>query len=105
MIVSTTSNLENNKVLSYLGVVHATHCIYPKFNINEVFCESDKDIDNSVGIVIGKLEEQAEEMGANGIVDVKTERRIIGEFNKDYLFMVTASGTAVKLKFSENEQN
>lgn len=105
MIVSTTSNLENNKVLSYLGVVHATRCIYPKSNIYEVFCESNKDIDKSVEIVIGKLEEQAEKMGANGIVDVKTEHRIIGEFDKAYLLMVTASGTAVKLKFSENEQN
>lgn len=105
MIVSTTSNLENNKVLSYLGVVHATHSIYPKSNIYEVFCESNKDLDKSVGIVIGELKKQAEKMGANGIVDVKIEYKFIGESNQKYLLMVTASGTAVKLKFSENEQN
>jgi uncharacterized protein YbjQ (UPF0145 family) len=106
MLITTTPTLQNQDIETYLGIVSGEAIIGA--NVFKDFFASITDIiggrsgsyerslKKAQQIALEELERRADEMGANAIVGVDIDYETIGE--KSSMLMVTASGTAVRLR-------
>ncbi|MDY5251814.1 MAG: putative heavy metal-binding protein [Erysipelotrichaceae bacterium] len=103
MIITTTNNVEDKKVKSYLGIVFGE--VISGVNM---FKDIGASFRNLIGgrsqgyedelvearqAAIREMEQRAQELGANAIVGVDVDYEVLGADNG--MLMVTVSGTAV----------
>ncbi len=104
MIVSTTNTIENQPVKEYLGIVTGEAIlganIFKDFfaGVRDVVggrsAAYEKELIRAREIALQELQQQAAELGADGVIGVDLDYETIGQGS---MLMVTASGTAVKL--------
>ena len=105
MLITTTSTLQDIKVVKYLGVVSGETIIGA--NIFKDFFAGIRDIvggragtyervlREAKDTSLREMEERARNIGANAIVGIDIDYETIGEGNS--MIMVSCSGTAVRL--------
>jgi uncharacterized protein YbjQ (UPF0145 family) len=112
-LLSTTSTIQNREIEEYLGVV--SHQIVIGANIfRDVFSSFrdlvggsargyQKDLEKWKEIGLNDLKAKAVELGANGILGLHIDFEDVSGGGKS-MFMVSLSGTAVKIQNLENEK-
>lgn len=105
MIVTTTPNIEGQRITEYLGVVTGeailgANAIRDFFaNIRDVVGGRsgayEKVLRSAREEAFEEMEERATKRGANAVVGVDIDYEVLGETNG--MMMVSVSGTAVKL--------
>ena len=104
MIISTTSEIEGQKVTEYLGIVSGEAIMGANF-IKDFFAKVrdvvggqsgayEKVLKDARDAALEQMQEEAEERGATAIIGVDLDYETVGETNS--MLMVTCSGTAVK---------
>ncbi|MDF0556931.1 YbjQ family protein [Kamptonema sp. UHCC 0994] len=108
MIVTTTDVIQGEEVHTYLGVVTAevvygTNALRDFFagirdiiggrtgSYEEVFRKGQQD-------ALAELEQRAKRMGANAVIGVEIDTGTINVDSSGALLLITAVGTAVKLR-------
>lgn len=109
--VTTTSKFENAEIIEYLEPISAHIVVgmnvFKDFlgGITDIFGGNSSSYENTLASinenVINLLRNKAYSFGANSIVGLKIDNDEIGAKGKS-MMMVTATGTAVITKFSEN---
>lgn len=106
MLITTTHTVQPHEVSEYVGIVTGEAIIGA--NVFKDFFASITDIiggrsgsyerslKKAQTIALEELERRAEDMGANAVIGVDIDYETIGE--KASMLMVTASGTAVRLR-------
>jgi uncharacterized protein YbjQ (UPF0145 family) len=106
MLTTTTNTLQGHEINEYLGIVTGEAIIGA--NIFKDFFASITDIiggrsgsyerslKKAQNIALEELERRAEDMGANAVIAIDIDYETIGE--KASMLMVTASGTAVRIR-------
>lgn len=106
MILTTTSQVEGHEIEQYLGVVFGEAIVGA--NIFRDFLASIRDIvggragayeaelKRAREMALQELAERAMALGANAVVGIDIDYEVLGQGNS--MLMVTASGTAVKLR-------
>ncbi len=105
MIVSTTQQLENQRIAEYLGIVTG-EAILGANVFRDVFAglrdivggrsaSYERELENARTIALQELQEKAEALGADAVVGVDLDYEVVGTGGS--MLMVSASGTAVKL--------
>lgn len=108
MIVTTTDSIEGWSIENYLGIVTA-EVVYGTNALRDFFAGIRDMIGGRTGAyerifekgqtkAIQELEKRAEGLGAEGIVGIKIDTGTINIDEKGVLLLITATGTAVKLK-------
>jgi uncharacterized protein YbjQ (UPF0145 family) len=106
MILSTTPTLEGHPITSYLGLV-AGETIVGANVVRDFFASITDVIGGRAGAyeeVLGRarrealaeLEERAADLGADAVVGIDLSYEAVGQTGS--MLMVTATGTAVKLR-------
>ncbi len=101
MIVTTTPNIEGQRIRDYLGVV-AGEAIMGANLVRDIFASITDIVGGRSGayesklvdareIALEEMKEKARRIGANAVVGVDLDYEVI----RDGMLMVTASGTAV----------
>lgn len=105
MLVSTTPNIEGQKIVKYIGLVSGQAILGA--NIFKDFFAGIRDIvggrsaayENELrkakDIAIEEMKEQARTLGANAVVGVDLDYETIGIGSGGNMLMVSASGTAI----------
>lgn len=106
MIISTTPTIDGKKVDKYLGIVVGEAIlganIFKDFfaGIRDIVGGRsgayEKELKKARDIALAELEEQAKKLGADAVVGVDLDYETVGANGS--MLMVTASGTAVKLR-------
>jgi len=107
MIVTTTDTLQNATVETYLGIVTA-EVIYGSNALRDLFAGVRDFIGGRTGSyerlfekgqekALKELEERAEKLGGNAVIGVRVNTDTINVDEEGVLFLITASGTAVRL--------
>ncbi|KKI99232.1 YbjQ family protein [Prochlorothrix hollandica] len=108
MIVTTTDIVQGQEVQSYLGIVTA-EVVYGTNALRDFFAGIRDVIGGRTGSyeqvfekgqkeAIQELEKRASRLGANGIIGVALDTGTINVDEKGVLLLITATGTAVKLR-------
>ena len=104
MIISTTSELDGQRVTDYLGIVSG-EAIMGANIIKDFFAKVrdivggqagayEKVLKDARDAALAEMQAEAEGQGANAIIGVDLDYETVGETNS--MLMVTCSGTAVK---------
>ena len=107
IIVTTTSTLEGVPIASYLGIVTA-EVVYGTNALRDFFAGLRDFIGGRTGSyervfekgqqdAIAELRERASRLGADAIVGIRLDTDTINVDQEGVLFLITATGTAVKL--------
>ncbi|MGB3493946.1 MAG: YbjQ family protein [Elainellaceae cyanobacterium] len=110
MILSTTSTLEGVEISSYVGVVTA-EVVYGSNALRDFFAGIRDIIGGRTGAyervfekgqqdALEELEKRARKLGADAVVGIKIDTGTINIDETGVLLLITASGTAVKLRLS-----
>ncbi|ABI69753.1 YbjQ family protein [Syntrophomonas wolfei] len=102
MIMTTTPNIEGQRIIEYLGLVNG-EAIMGANVVRDIFASITDIVGGRSGayesklgdarrIAIGEMQEQARRLGANAVVGIDIDYEVI----RDGMLMVAASGTAVK---------
>ncbi len=102
MIITTTPNIEGQRIIEYLGLVTG-EAIMGANVVRDIFASITDIVGGRSGayesklgdarrIAIGEMQEQARRLGANAVVGIDIDYEVI----RDGMLMVAASGTAVK---------
>jgi uncharacterized protein YbjQ (UPF0145 family) len=106
MILTTTNTIETHQIKEYLGIVTGETIIGA--NIFKDFFAGIRDIvggrsasyegvlREAKDTAIKEMQEQAQRLGANAVIGIDLDYETVGA--NGGMLMVTASGTAVKLK-------
>ena len=108
MILTTTDVIQGAVVESYLGVVTA-EVVYGSNALRDFFAGIRDIIGGRTGSyekvfkqgqeeALAELEERAQRKGADAVVGIEIDTGTINIDDKGALLLVTATGTAVKLK-------
>ena len=105
MIITTTPQLENQKIQEYIGIISTTHVLGATMlkdflaSLRDFFGgrvkSYEKIFNQARQKCLEELEQQAKTLGADAIIGVQFEWEAIGRTGTSML--VAASGTAVKL--------
>ena len=103
MIITTTPNVEGQKIEGYLGVVtgeailgaHIGRDIMASFTdiVGGRSAEYEQEVRKARAIALKEMSTEAEQKGANAVVGVDIDYEVI----RQGMLMVSASGTAVRL--------
>ena len=106
MIITTTNSIEGKTVQDYQGIVSGeaivgAHVVKDFFaGMRDFFGGRSKAYENTVKdakeFALKDLEDAAQELGANAVIGVEIGYEVVGKMGS--MLMVSASGTAVKLK-------
>jgi uncharacterized protein YbjQ (UPF0145 family) len=104
MLITTTPGIEGRTVTQYLGVVTAQGVLGVNVfkdvgaGVRNIFGGRSKSYENElasgVSDALAEMEQQATHLGADAVVGVDIDYESVG----DNMLMVSASGTAVKLR-------
>jgi uncharacterized protein YbjQ (UPF0145 family) len=108
MLVTTTDTLQNYLIEDYLGIVTA-EVVYGTNVLRDFFAGIRDTIGGRTGSyervfekgqlkAIEELEKRAQRLGADGVIGVEIDTGTINVDEKGVLLLITATGTAVKLK-------
>lgn len=92
MLITTTANIENQKIDSYLGVVSGTDIYLVGGLIGGGLANQEKLYTQALENAIAKMTQKAAMLGADAIVGVSTNIVSPGNLNN---IIVIVSGTAV----------
>ncbi|MBN2751880.1 MAG: YbjQ family protein [Rhodospirillaceae bacterium] len=106
MLVTTTDNVQDHKVVAYLGIVSGEAIMGT--NLFKDFFASirdvvggragayEKSLREAKELALTQMKEEAQLLGAHAVLAVDLDYEVIGGDDKTML-MVSANGTAVKL--------
>ena len=106
MIMTTTASVEGRQIQEYRGIVFGE--VISGVNFIKDFAAGftnffggrsqsyEDELTNARQTVLRELEERAAALGADAVVGIKMDYEVLGANNG--MLMVTASGTAVKLR-------
>ncbi|PSO70264.1 MAG: hypothetical protein BRC37_15940 [Cyanobacteria bacterium QH_3_48_40] len=108
MIVTTTDVIQDAQVEAYMGIVTA-EVVYGSNALRDFFAgirdflggrsgSYERLFEKGQSRAIQKLEERAEELGADAVAGIELDTGTINVDEKGALLMITASGTALKLQ-------
>lgn len=108
MIVTTTDVIQGREVQAYLGIVTA-EVVYGSNALRDFFAGIRDIIGGRTGSyeevfqkgqqdALAELEKRAQRMGANAVIGVEVDTGTINIDSSGTLLLVTAVGTAVKLR-------
>lgn len=108
MIVTTTDNVDGEQIASYLGIVTA-EVVYGTNALRDFFAGLRDFFGGRTGSyesvfeqgqqnAIAELRERAANLGADALVGVRLDTGTINVDAEGVLFLITATGTAVKLR-------
>ena len=113
IIITTTEKVEKHNIYEYLGIISAHEIAGTSIftdmvaSLTDIFGGTSStyitQLENLNILVLNSLKEKAGKIGANGIIGVHIDFDEISGKDKQ-MFMVTATGTAVKL-VNENISN
>ena len=103
MIVTTTSNIDGQRVQEYLGIVSGEAIMGANF-VKDFFAKIRDVVGGQVGgyekvlkdardVALQEMRDEAQALGANAIISVDLDYETVGETAS--MLMVTCSGTAV----------
>ncbi|MBT3788764.1 MAG: heavy metal-binding domain-containing protein [Alphaproteobacteria bacterium] len=103
MIISTTSNIDGQRVQEYLGIVSGEAIMGANF-VRDFFAKVRDVVGGQVGgyekvlkdardVALKEMQDEAEGLGATAIIAVDLDYETVGETGS--MLMVTCSGTAV----------
>jgi uncharacterized protein YbjQ (UPF0145 family) len=106
MIVTTTPQIEGQRISRYLGIVTG-EAIMGANLFKDLFASItdlvggrsatyEKELVRAKDMALQEMQERARQMGAEAVVGVDLDYEVLGAQNS--MLMVSASGTAVKLK-------
>ena len=106
MIITTTPNIEGQRITEYLGVVTSQTIIGANFfkdilaGLRDFFGGRsgayERILDEAKQYAMGELVQRAKSIGADAIVGIDLDYETVG--SKGSMLMVSVSGTAVKLQ-------
>ncbi len=106
MIITTTPNIEGQRITEYLGVVTSQTIIGANFfkdilaGLRDFFGGRsgayERILDEAKQYAMGELVQRAKSIGADAIVGIDIDYETVG--SKGSMLMVSVSGTAVKLQ-------
>jgi len=106
MIITTTPNIEGQRITEYLGVVTSQTIIGANFfkdilaGLRDFFGGRsgayERILDEAKQYSMGELVQRAKSIGADAIVGIDLDYETVG--SKGSMLMVSVSGTAVKLQ-------
>jgi uncharacterized protein YbjQ (UPF0145 family) len=106
MLLSTTEELQGFEVTDYLGLVHGEIVSGANFLRDVMAAVTDfvggrsaayeEELQNAREAALQELTDRAQRMGADGVVGLQLDFEVIG--GRGAMLMVTAVGTAVRLK-------
>jgi len=106
MIITTTPNIERQRITEYLGVVTSQTIIGANFfkdilaGLRDFFGGRsgayERILDEAKQYAMGELVQRAKSIGADAIVGIDLDYETVG--SKGSMLMVSVSGTAVKLQ-------
>ena len=110
MIITTTNNIEGQKIVNYLGVVTGEAILGANI-FRDMFAAVrdivggrsaayERELGKAREIALDELEEWSEELGANAVVGVDIDYESFGQTNG--MMMVSATGTAVRIEESRS---
>lgn len=107
MIVTTTNNIENSKILKYIDLISTNVVIGTNFfsdfgaGLTDLFGGYSDTYQNKLqkiyGVAIINLKNRAQRIGANAVIGLRLDFDEISGKGKS-MFMVSASGTAVSIE-------
>ncbi|AFZ55409.1 YbjQ family protein [Cyanobacterium aponinum UTEX 3222] len=108
MIVTTTDNIQNQEISSYLGVVTA-EVIYGTNALRDFFAgirdmfggrtgSYEKVFEKAQLEAIEELKKRAIKLNADAVIGIKVDTGTINVDQEGVLLLVTATGTAVSLQ-------
>ena len=108
MILTTTDVIQGATVQSYLGVVTA-EVVYGSNALRDFFAGIRDIIGGRTGSyeevfrkgqpdALAELEQRARQLGADAVVGIEIDTGTINVDSKGALLLITATGTAIKLK-------
>jgi uncharacterized protein YbjQ (UPF0145 family) len=103
MQITTTPNIEGQRVTAYLGIVTGEAILGANL-FKDLFAgirdmvggrsaTYERELQNARELALGELQERAQALGANAVVGVDLDYEVLGQANG--MLMVSASGTAV----------
>lgn len=106
MIITTTPSVQGREVSEYLGIV-AGEAIMGANIFRDVFASIrdivggrsaayERELNNAREIAINEMSDKAASIGADAVIGVDLDYEVLGQTQG--MLMVSASGTAVKLK-------
>jgi uncharacterized protein YbjQ (UPF0145 family) len=106
MLLSTTDGIDGHEAVEYLGVVTGEAIIGVNI-FRDLFASVRDLVGGRVGgyqkamadareLAMGDMREVAQQMGADAIIGIDLDYEVLGKDNG--MLMVSANGTAVKLK-------
>lgn len=106
MLMSTTEELQGYQITEYLGLVHGEIVSGANFLRDVMATVTDfvggrsaayeEELQHSRESALQELTDRAQRLGADGIVGISIDFEVIG--GRGAMMMVTAIGTAVRLK-------
>jgi uncharacterized protein YbjQ (UPF0145 family) len=110
MIITTTPNIEGNRITEYLGLVNGETIMGANI-FADIFASIrnviggrsgayEKELRKAKEIAIKEMEQEAVELGADAIVGVDLDYETITS-DQGSMLMVIASGTAIKLESTD----
>lgn len=112
LFISTTNNIDNGKAIEYYGVVSSHIVAGTGFFTDFAASVSDilgtrsssyrRELESLYDEALNELSEKAQRLGANGILGLKIDMDNISGKGMS-MFMITAVGTAAKIKFDKDE--
>ncbi|ERN39990.1 hypothetical protein KR51_00035910 [Rubidibacter lacunae KORDI 51-2] len=108
MLVTTTDSFQNAEIEEYLGIVTA-EIVYGTNALRDLFAGLRDFIGGRTGSyerlfekgqqnAIEELGKRAERLGGNAVVGVRIDTDTINVDREGVLFLITATGTAVRLR-------
>lgn len=105
MILTTTNNIENRTITDYAGIVTGEAILGANI-VKDFFAgvrdvvggrsaAYEKELVKAREIALQELQQQASELGADAVIGIDLDYETIGQGS---MLMVSASGTAVKLR-------
>ena len=106
MIITTTPNIEGRRITTYYGIVTG-EAIMGANIVRDIFAAVTDIIGGRSGayeeklqdareVALREMEEYAAKLGANAVVGVDIDYEVVGQGGS--MFMVSASGTAVRIE-------
>jgi uncharacterized protein YbjQ (UPF0145 family) len=103
MLITTTPNIEGKRIKEYLGIVTGEAVVGANL-FRDLFAglrdivggrsgAYEKELRKARNLAFEEITEAAQELGANAIIDVDIDYKVLGE--KNGMLMVSVSGTAV----------
>ncbi|WP_159913469.1 heavy metal-binding domain-containing protein [Pantoea sp. 18069] len=106
MLVTTTPNVEGQRITRYLGIVAGEAILGANVfkdllaGIRDIVggrsATYEKELQKARAMALQEMQDQAQKLGANAVVGVDLDFEVLGQGNG--MLMVSASGTAVVLE-------